>query len=700
MRKIFELYGFEYMPEFSGGEVDVYVIRQGVFDNAYVVAKQNSEEILTCAEKLKEIGYSVRTLCSSSEEVVRKELFDGFFQKAKSKKKVLFDYEKHVGKVMQSFPVEARNYNYVSAPFLLNGRDSENSLVIEAIDLELKTKGPKLILIEAAAGFGKTSTAFEVCKKIAEDPTRPVVMLAELSRDRKAKIFRHILLEEIDRSFPSLSSSLVEEEICQGNIVVVLDGFDELLRNSKDENEFEQSEAMLETIAKLLKGNAKVVLTTRKTAILEGEGFYNWAGSHQLNFDTLRISLLEPEIKNWLNNSRISELAAAGIYLSNISNPVLLSYLSFISDEGFSDVVKNPDALHDRYFNSMLEREQRRQELYMTAEQQNQILTRLAADMVSRNYTKDSRSEITSYLMTRELAVLEETRLKYPADDRPDIEELAIKLSNHAFLDRKSSDDRIGFINDFVFGSYIGKSILDFSGSEWIGEELFMEFAIEAYASKPDVIKNNLWNKLGWVVQAISDQNRISFESKLLGKVDGYFNNSTLNDMTFEKVDLFKSGLLQSATLCNCIFKESKVHVDNVKDCCFVDCLFYNCEVIGTADQEKPSIFLGCQDDEGRVTSALRAEKLVENVDEQENAVWRFIFEKFWPVGKESITFAHRPLAIFYGKNDHDITPESVSIAIDQLKREGYLLNANKKSWVGINTARLGEIFNLLGRYS
>lgn len=700
MKKVFELYGFEYMPEFSQENIDTYVIKQGMFDNAYVVARENCPNLLEVADHLRSIGFSVKTICTASKDDVHKELFNGFFQKKKSKQKIINEYSKHVAKVIRSYPANAHNYNYVSAPYLLNGEASGDSKVIQKVLLELSTEGPKLILIEAAAGFGKTSTAFEICNELANDEEKPIVMLSELSRDRKAKIFRHILLEEVDRSFASLSSNLVEEEIRGGNIIVVLDGFDELLRNSSDENEFEQSEAMLETIAKLLKGNAKVILTTRKTAILEGEGFYNWADSHQGNFTTVRISLLEPEIKDWLNNSRISDLESVGIDLPNISNPVLLSYLSFMSDESFSESLVNPNSIHDRYFNSMLEREQERQKLFMEPAQQSQLLTRLAADMVSRNYTKDFRKEITKYLIDKELGLLEETRTKYPADERPDLEELAVKLSNHAFLDRTSADDRIGFINDFVLGSYVGKSILEFPGSEWIGEELFIEFAIEAYASKPQEIKRSLWNKLAWIIGAISDQNRISFESRLLSKVNGIYKNSTINDVSFDKTIIFENGSMDGATLCNCIFRECLINIENIKNCCFVNCIFYKCTSSSSSVNRSPSIFLSCEEQSGEIIYSLQAEKVIEEVQDEKNIIWKFILEKFWPVGKESITFAHRPLAIFYGKNDHGINPESVAIAIDELKKEGYLVAANKKSWIGINTARLGEIFGLLGRYA
>jgi hypothetical protein len=107
---------------------------------------------------------------------------------------------------------------------------------------------------------------------------------------------------------------------------------------------------------------------------------------------------------------------------------------------------------------------------------------------------------------------------------------------------------------------------------------------------------------------------------------------------------------------------------------------------------------LGCQGESEEIISVLTGTVSREDKVETTNSVWKFIFEKFWPIGKESITFAHRPLAIFYGKNDRDITPEAVAAAIDELRREGYLVAANKKSWVGINITRLGDIASVLGK--
>ena len=116
-----------------------------------------------------------------------------------------------------------------------------------------------LFLIEAAAGFGKTCTAYELLLELVTKNIGKIPLFSELSRNRQAKIFRYVLLDEIDRSFPLLSSSLVRNEVRAGNVPVILDGFDELLHEStsNDQVNYEKTEPMLETITELLTDSAK-----------------------------------------------------------------------------------------------------------------------------------------------------------------------------------------------------------------------------------------------------------------------------------------------------------------------------------------------------------------------------------------------------------------------------------------------------------
>ncbi len=55
------------------------------------------------------------------------------------------------------------------------------------------------------------------------------ILFFQFSRDRQAKIFSHVFVREVDRVFSQVKSSLVEDELKNGRIVMILDGFDELL---------------------------------------------------------------------------------------------------------------------------------------------------------------------------------------------------------------------------------------------------------------------------------------------------------------------------------------------------------------------------------------------------------------------------------------------------------------------------------------
>ena len=69
------------------------------------------------------------------------------------------------------------------------------------------------------------------------------------------------------------------KEIKKGRIPVIIDGFDELLTKislESDISTLEEVEPMLNTISNLLENKAKIILTTRKTAIFNGSEFERW----------------------------------------------------------------------------------------------------------------------------------------------------------------------------------------------------------------------------------------------------------------------------------------------------------------------------------------------------------------------------------------------------------------------------------------
>ena len=54
---------------------------------------------------------------------------------------------------------------------------------------------------------------------------------------------------------------------------------------------------MLETISELLTNNSKVILTTRKSAIFDGELFTDWINKYQDKFVINRYQIEKPEIR-------------------------------------------------------------------------------------------------------------------------------------------------------------------------------------------------------------------------------------------------------------------------------------------------------------------------------------------------------------------------------------------------------------------
>lgn len=128
-----------------------------------------------------------------------------------------------------------------------------------------------LLIIEAAAGFGKTCTAYEILNRYTENNSDKLPFFTELARNREARVFKHILLNEIDEQLPSgIKQNVVIDQITKGRIPLIIDGFDELI--SKDSKK-EDVESMISTIVDLLKGEAKIIITSRKTAIFNSEEF-------------------------------------------------------------------------------------------------------------------------------------------------------------------------------------------------------------------------------------------------------------------------------------------------------------------------------------------------------------------------------------------------------------------------------------------
>jgi hypothetical protein len=696
---IYKSYGFEHRPDLSTPNAIVFTITQGVFDNAIILNISTNNKAQELFSELSDLGFQVKAEDFVSLKDSESRLFSGFFSLPRTKASFRRDYEAHIKNIMNSFPVQGATYSYFRSPFTKDSHThSADDNILQHIKDEVNSHGPKLILIEAAAGFGKTCTAYETAKLISEQDDDHIVLFAELSRDRQAKIFNHVLHKELARSFPAVSPDLVTREIKKGKVIVVLDGFDELLNEREEEKyQFEKSQAMLETIGNILEQNAKVVLTTRKTAILQGDEFDVWIGEHAGKFEFTRFSLKEPSARSWLGNDRYEKLEQSRVNIKNLSNPVLLTFLRFVDSEQFDEILTLPDQVVEKYFELLLIREMGRQTLQMSVEEQSNFMKRLAQHMMNCNFTRDSKENIISYFSEFEMETIEAVRSRYNTDGRPTFEAMLEKLSNHALLDRSNIDEKIGFINNFVLGHFIAMDLME-RPNEWLADSIFVEAAVNAYSARTKTSREEIWEKLKDSLDCCSHEDRVKLEIRLLDRVSGNYTNSSFNEVIFDTRSFFNSGILSACYFNGCTFSNCTFDFNRIEKTTFISCQFYNCKSVG---KNRTNEFISSTMDECSRVEIDTGEILPRENDNEpngDNLVKAFILEKFWPVGKETIVFAHRPMVIFY--RGGTFPSHVITETVEDMRKDGLLVPAKRKNWIGLDLSgnNFLSVREILGR--
>ena len=702
----FKKYGFEYKKHFSNKTYLTFTFKSGFFHNAEVIQVGNCLEDQKDIDKklisLERLGVSIKRNKYDSIEDIEVGLFDGFFDVKEWKGKIIDDYNDHSNKVLKAFPDKNTAYKYINSPYTINGQNNDSGLTIaEHIINGLNKKGAQLILIEAPAGFGKTCTSFEIIKKMVERQDMPVPFFTEFSRDRQARVFNHVFIREVDRTFKQVKSEVVIDEVQNGKITMVLDGFDELLSdNNKTDNpdDYENAEPMLETIGELLTKNAKIILTSRRSAIFDGSVFNEWLDRYS-NFSFDRYRIASPKIDDWLEYERQELLIKAGIQINQLSNPVLLSYLSVLTKNSFKTICDSPSEIVSHYFLSMLEREQERQNLPMTPEEQTELMMVVAGDMCDKDYTSDTKDKLIELFKTKCLHLLEKTRKNYLSKERPTLDSLANTLATHAFFDRSNQgENRIEFINEFVFGNYIAENILNHQG-DWIShDERFVEPAIASYACRTNTEKLRLWDKLHLMRSFLSASDKMKFETLMLNEVGfSNYSNSSINSLIIENLQLTFQRKINESVFIECSFSKVNFNLNQMKNITFLNCKFYDCSFLECINIDPEIVFLNCISNNRFITDI---ERLVgdENITNKLDLVSKFILEKFLPIGSNSIDRLHIPLVSLYKIKVQGIIKSDIVKAIKRLKRNGILTEAQHTSYIAIDKTKIPEIKNLLGR--
>lgn len=705
--QLFKKYGFDYRKSSSSDNFMAFTYKTGFFHNAELISLNNEDreridaEMEVKAKELQLLGFSTKKSFYDSFTEIERNLFDGFFNVEHWKERVKTEYRSHCEKILNSLPVGTKEYSYIHVPFIKNDRNIDVNIIDDICNSMLSDE-PILTIVEAPAGFGKTCTSYEIINRlVTTKQTSPLPFFTEFSRDRQARIFSHILHREVDRTFNSVKSEVVIEEIKQGKIVVVLDGFDEILHDNSskesDEMNFENAEPMLETISEMLINKAKVILTSRKSAIFDGEIFNDWIAKYDNKFTINRYKLDKPEITDWLPIERLESLNNCGVQIDKLANPVLLSYLRFINDKEFQKLCNNPTEIVEQYFISMMEREKERQQLLMTIEQQNEFLTLIANDMAIKNYTSDNKEKLINTIKDRAGYLLNAMRGLYSGKDRPTIDKLATTLSNHAFFDRSNQDEtKIEFINEFVFGNYLARDILN--TPEWIAsDERFVEPAVLSYAPRTFEQRTLLWKNLESMNLFLDKSSKMKFEAILTDKVDeSDYCDSEISSINFKDISIFKNSSITGSIFNSCTFKNSEINLNNFIETTFLSCQFWDCDYSLSSVEENNISFYNCRsngdltrdsDDDASDVPIEKSDYLTE--------IELFILNKIWPSGNNSIERLHHYIGIL---KDENYAKRDILKSIRSLKRKGLLNSAHNVNFIEINKESIAEIKTILGR--
>ena len=673
----------------------VFTLKTGYFDNAEIVRLIPNCETDSLFEEFTGTGYACTVRDAASPEAAEEELFQGFFSVDVTRNRLLEEYKRFSMNLVAPYG-EGAQYSYIKAPYQINGKEGRLSPPEEVIQL-MDDPAPVLFLIEAAAGFGKTCTAMELVKLLAANSSR-IPLYAELSRNRQARIFRYILLDEIDRTFPLLSSGLVQTEIKNGRVAAILDGFDELLKKGEQTGDFENKEPMLETVSELLKGRAKIIITTRRTALFDGDDFHHWLDRHAESFKVVRIRIQEPRVTDWLEPARLEALEATGLRLDAMANPVLLSYLRCITSTDFLEAVAEPESIVESYFSYMLDRERDRQDLRMSIEHQGKVLQSIAKDMMTVGYTAEQREYLVNCILINESKLIDETRTQYPSSEKPSREEIANKLASHALLDRSTQDpNKIGFVNEFSLGNFVAANII--SIDDWMGDELrFIEPAVRSYSPRTKQTRDRLFRNLSNSLPYLDITSQIEISAELQNRLPDNITDGAAEGLSLEGI-LIGDSLIKDFQFNECIFNDCTFDRSKIQNTTFLNCRFYDCYVL-----DNPA--LGPIHILGSTSSPEIIPALAHVIGKQEAgptidhnvAITRIVLKKFWPIGEQ---FSQRPSRPVYKPVKHlchataDATATEIYEAVDRLKRQG-LLEVSKSNLIHLNFEKLGEIPRLL----
>lgn len=699
--ELYQSYSFE-----LGASNDDYVVffnQKGYFQNAEIVLlSEEYDKDKVDKVGYEELGYAVRIRSFNTLEEAHEALFSGFFNASITNKRLESEYEEFC--VRQKNALMGIEYEYIPGNYIEEGVSVEGNVVNRIKDI-FGSEQRHLIILEASAGYGKTCTSYEVINKLINEYPKRIPLMAELSKNRSAPVFRYVLLSEIDQKFPALSSALVTKEIMNGRILLIIDGFDELLSktdtvSAEGGNFGEDAQTMLDTIAELLPfgTNTKILLTTRNSSMMVGEDFDNWMENHIKDCAVTRLQLEEPNARDWLGAEKLDVLKDKGIIINNILNPVLLASLRANNIEEISEYYDDNNDVVEHYLELLLSRERIRQSLLLTVQEQRNIMSGLSSMMVEYDFSAEEIDFINACLIEIIGDRLDEYISRYKdvqefntEEKIPNADEIVNKLSHHALLDRKiDNKNLVGFVNQYIFGLMIAEAVM--MGKLMVDslKGKYLDIAISSYSSYGKNSRYDFYNKISSVINSSSNQNRLKYEIDLLGTTKTVYNNAYFERLVFKsKTELTQQGTFIDCIFTDCTFRKCKIRPSAFLGCQFLNCTFYNVDIIDEAS-ECGLMFFSCR---GHEVFEEKAKTQLEIVDNSINYE-KVVLEQFWRPGAEWADSHRGYQTLFRGVSNEE--RQFISDAVEALLRRRILIKGKKA--ISLNRDMLEEIMTILER--
>jgi hypothetical protein len=685
--EIYTRYGYEIKSNHEGARV--YLFTKSIYNGADIIELSCDCDIEKLRKEYSNEGFATKIRNFSSTEDVETSLFNDFFKVEGVTHSLRRRYDDFVCRLMRNLPNDS-NYKYINSPYEIIEYDRDGMLLSDSMTFndELVPKitslindrqGPLFIILEAAAGYGKTCTAYEILNQFLSISKNKIPFFTELSRDRKATIFSHILRKEIEDQFANrVDSKVVIHEIKQGRIPLIIDGFDELIAKDfsfSTGTEFEQVESMLSTIVELLSGNAKIIITSRKTAIFNSEEFYNWMIDRSIDYSMIKITIVEPQMRDWLDSEKIKIIEDNNFPIERIANPVLLTYLKYLQSDTLRNMIETEQSIVNNYINFLLKREQDRQGLPIEPETQLRIFRKLVRLFSEFDIKVASKEDIKEIILDYNKTILKSTLEKYLPENRPKIEQLADILSNHAFLDRKDNKN-IGFVNELILGTLIGQSLANGKYEEHNPKfnmqltQIFSLLAVQAFKVQHKDEKIKLWNTFYKYEFPYDKQFFFSidiwFKKEL---VTEYFQDS-LNRFTVENISFIKEKQFRETVFTDCTFKSCIFSLSAFERTSFINCDFYNCSLSDEKFQTSADniVIYSCQCNNEFITR-LTANNNDETTNNTIDIDYLFLSKLF---RQGSSRPRHKQLSILR-KELGDLNQREIAKTIQKLKAKSYI---------------------------